>query len=141
MAYIKQKPNGSYLITVSCGRDSQDRKITRSTTFKPDFFTAKGHQKSEKTIEKEVAVFAAEFEKKVLTGSYTEGTTLTFEKYSERYLREYAEQFQAPRTLQSTKAAIKLFVADFGYMTLENLSPLFLQEYVNNLQKTNACDC
>lgn len=136
MAYIKQKPNGSYLITVSCGRDSQDKKITRSTTFKPDLFTVKGHQKSEKTIEKEVAAFAAEFEKKVLTGSYTEGTTLTFEKYSERYLKEYAEQFQAPRTLQSTRSAIKLFVSDFGYMTLENLSPLFLQEYVNNLQKT-----
>lgn len=136
MAYIKQKPNGSYLITVSCGRDSQDKKITRSTTYRPELFTSKGHPKAEKTIEKEVAAFAAEFEKKVLTGSYTEGNTLTFEKFTERYLKEYAEHFQAPRTLESTKSILKLFVADFGYMTLESLNPLFLQEYMNNLQHT-----
>lgn len=136
MAYIKQKSNGSYLITVSCGRDSKDKKITRSTTFRPELFTSKGHPKSEKTIEKEVAAFAANFEKKVLTGTYTEGNTLTFEKYTERYLEEYATLFQAPRTLQSTKSTLKLFNADFGYMTLEALNPLFLQEYVNKMLKT-----
>lgn len=137
MAYIKRKQNGSYLITVSCGRDSQDKKITRSTTFKPELYTAKGNLKTEKTIEKEVQQFAADFEKKVLSGAYTEGTTLTFEKFSQRYLQEYAEQFQAPRTLQSTRAAIKIFVADFGYMHLEALTPFFLQTYTNNQYKTN----
>ena len=83
---------------------------------------------------KEVNAFAADFEKKILTGVYTEGGSLTFEKYAAKYLAEYAELYQAPRTLQSTRAAINLFITDFGYMTLENLSPLFLQEYVNRLQ-------
>lgn len=135
MAYIKRKQNGSYLITVSCGRDSQDKKITRSTTFKPELLTAKGNPKTEKTLEKEVAAFAADFEKKVLTGAYTEGSVLSFEKFSQRYFKEYASIFQAPRTLQSTKAAIKIFITDFGYMHLEALTPLFLQTYTNNLYK------
>lgn len=135
MAYIKRKQNGSYLVTVSCGRDSQDKKITRSTTFKPELLTAKGNPKTEKTLEKEVAAFAADFEKKVLTGAYTEGSVLSFEKFSQRYLEEYASIFQAPRTLQSTKAALKIFVTDFGYMHLEALTPLFLQTYTNNLYK------
>ncbi len=132
-AYIKKKKNGSYLITVSCGRDSKDKKITRSTTFRPELFTAKGHQKTEGTIQKEVSAFAASFEKKVLAGDYTDGATMTFEEYSHRYLEEYARISQAPRTLQSTEAAIKLFIPDFGYLPLERLTPLFLQEYTNNL--------
>ena len=36
MAYIKARPNGGFLITVSCGRDTQDHKISKSVTFRPD---------------------------------------------------------------------------------------------------------
>ena len=134
MASIRKRGN-SYQITVSCGRDSQDKKISRTITFKPDPLTAKGHPKTESTIMKEVQAFASDFEKRVLTGQYMAGENLTFEKYSEKYLSECAEPNQAPRTLQETKRAIKLFVKDFGYMALASLNPLFLQEYVNSMQK------
>lgn len=132
MAAIRKRGN-SYQITVSCGRDSQDKKILRTATFKPELFTAKGHPKSEKTIEKEVESFAAEFERMVLTGTCIEGTKISFEQYSVKYLQEYAEKYQAPKTLESTRTYIKLFVKDFGYMTLDKLNPLFLQEYVNRM--------
>ena len=32
MVYIKARPNGGFLITVSCGRDAQDHKISKSVT-------------------------------------------------------------------------------------------------------------
>lgn len=134
MASIRKRGN-SYQITVSCGRDSQDRKITRTVTYRPELYTAKGHPKTENTIMKEVSAYAADFEKKVLTGQYMEGENLSFEEYSEKYLKEYAEQYQAPRTLEETRRSIRLFVQDFGYMTLTALNPLFLQEYVNSLLK------
>ncbi len=136
MAYIRKKKDNAYLITVSCGRDSTGKKITRSVTFRPELLTAKGNQKSETAIQKEVNAYAADFEKKVLTGHYTEGHNMTFEEYSRKYLAEYAELNQAPRTLESTRAAVRLFVSAFGYMTLENLSPLYLQEYVNHMLNT-----
>ncbi len=135
MAYIKKKNHEAYLITVSCGRDSKGKKISRSITYKPDLFTAKGNPKSESSLEKEVKTFAAEFERKVLTGHFTEGHTMSFEAYSQKYLSEYAELYQAPRTLESTRTAIKQFTSAFGYMTLESLNPLFLQEYVTSLTK------
>ena len=135
MASIKQTGENSYQITVSCGYDSTGKKIRKKTTFKPELFTDKGNRKSDRTIEKEVAAFAAEFERKVLTGQYTAGYTLTFEKYSQKYLEEYAAELQAPRTLQSTQAAIREFIPAFGYMPLENMTPLFLQEYINSLTK------
>ncbi|MDO4340927.1 MAG: phage integrase SAM-like domain-containing protein [Eubacteriales bacterium] len=139
MASIKKRGD-SYLITVSCGYNSQGKKITRNTTYHPELFTAKGNAKTEKAILKEVNSFAADFEKKVLTGQYTKGNKMTFEEYSERYLTECAEISQAPQTLDTTRRAIKRFISAFGYMTLENLNPLFLQEYVNSLAKTQTAD-
>lgn len=133
MASIRKRGD-SYQITVSCGRDAQDRKITRSVTYRPELHTAKVHLKSKSTIQKEVNAYAADFERKIMTGQYTEGVNLTFEKYSKKYLSGYAEQYQAPRTLEETRRAIRLFVHDFGYMILNNLNPLFLQEYVNSMQ-------
>lgn len=135
MASIKQTGENSYQITVSCGYNREGKKIRRKITFRPDLFTSKGNKKSDKTIEKEVAAYAAEFERKVLSGQYTDGHTLTFEKYAAKYLEQCAEGSQTPRTLQSTKAAIADFVPSFGYMTLENLTPLYLQEYFNQLAR------
>ena len=136
MAYIRKRNDNSYLITVSCGRDSSDRKISRSVTYKPELLTAKGNPRTDAAIQKDVSAYAAHFEKMVLTGHYTEGHTLTFEEYSKKYLSEYAELSQAPRTLQSTEFAIGQFVAAFGYMPLASLSPLFLQQHINSMLKT-----
>lgn len=136
MAYIKKKKDNSYLITVSCGRDSSGKKISRSITYRPELLTAKGNPRTDAAIQKDVRSYAADFERMVLTGHYTEGHTLTFEEYSKKYLSEYAELSQAPRTLQSTEFAIGQFVAAFGYMPLANLSPLFLQQHINSMLKT-----
>lgn len=140
MAYIKKKSESAYLITVSCGRNSVGKKITRSVTFTPELLTKTGKQKARTVIEREVNAFAADFERKILTGQYTDGQTMTFEKYAAKYLAEYAEENQAPRTLQSTQSAINEFISAFGYMTLENLTPLYLQEYVNALLKRKKSD-
>ncbi|MDO4325797.1 MAG: hypothetical protein Q4E24_07170 [bacterium] len=53
MASIKKRGD-SYLITVSCGYDSQGKKITRNTTYHPELCTAKGNPKTEKAIPKKV---------------------------------------------------------------------------------------
>ena len=96
MASIKQTGENSYQITVSCGYNREGKKIRRKITFRPDLFTSKGNKKSDKTIEKEVAAYAAEFERKVLSGQYTDGHTLTFEKYAAKYLDQCAEGSSAP---------------------------------------------
>ncbi len=135
MASIKKTGENTYQITVSCGYDSAGKKIRRKTTYKPELLTKKGNPKNDKTIEKEVEAYAADFERKVLTGQYTEGYNLTFEKYALKYLSECAEESQAPRTLQSTRAAVKEFVSFFGYLELERLTPMYLQEYFNKMAK------
>lgn len=73
-----------------------ERKISRSTTYRPELLTAKGNPRTSAAIQKDVNSYAADFERKVRTGHYTEGHTLTFEEYSKKYLSEYAELSQAP---------------------------------------------
>ncbi len=135
MATIEERSPGHYRITVNCGYDLKGKKIRRTTTFIPETVTAKGHPKTANTIKKEVEAFAAAFENKIRTGNYTNIKKMTFEQYSEKYLEEYAIPSLSPKTLQETKRTVKLFTDDFGYMTLEALNPLFLQEYINNMQK------
>lgn len=138
MACIRQKKNGSYKIIISCGYDPAGKKLTKTITFTPETYTKTGKLKAEKTIEREVNEFAADFEKKVLTGEYTAGYTMTLAVYAEKYLEEYARENQAPRTFQSTEKTLSAFVANFGYMTLETLNPLFLQGYFNDMAKIQS---
>ena len=92
MASIKKTGENAYQIVVSCGYNSIGKKIRRKITYKPELLTAKGNPKSAASIEKDVAAFAADFERKVLTGQYTDGHIMTFEKYAAKYLAEYAEE-------------------------------------------------
>ena len=74
MASIKKRGD-SYLIIVSLGRDAQDKKISKATTFKP---TAQTPAK----IRKEVEEFARNYERRVLNGEYIEGDEITFEEFA-----------------------------------------------------------
>ena len=67
MASIKER-NGSYQITVSCGRDIYGKKLIETTTFTPDSgLTPKKRQKA-------VEEFARQFEADVKNGIAMDGT-------------------------------------------------------------------
>ena len=89
MAQI-EKRGDSYRIRVSVGYDASGRKISRSTTFKPNLLTATGKIKAESTIQKEVAAFAAKFEQDVKSGSVANDNHMKFYELAEKYLKEYA---------------------------------------------------
>lgn len=64
----------SYRIRVSVGRDAQDKQIFVSTTYKPKATT-------KKAIEREVALYADEYEQKVRTGRSYEADKTTFAEF------------------------------------------------------------
>lgn len=77
MASIRKREgkNGTtYLISVSCGRDSSGRQIRTNTTYTPTATTPA-------KIKKEVAQFADQFEKRVKEGKYLEADRMTFEEF------------------------------------------------------------
>ena len=72
-----QKRGDSYRIIVSCGRDAQDKKIVKTTTFHPTMTTPA-------KIKKEVEDFAREYEKRIVKGEYIDGDEITFQQFAEK---------------------------------------------------------
>lgn len=135
-----QKRGDSYRITVYCGYDSKHKQIRKTKTFKPDLLTKRGKPRTTEAIEADVRKAAAEFEARVMHGEAVAGDNMTLETLANKYLHECAERNQAPTTLKSTKTAINQFVTDFGYMKVSQITPMFLQEYVNDMLDTGRRD-
>ena len=132
MATIRKRGD-SYQIIVSCGYDSHHKQILKRKTYKPELLTKKGKPRTAEAIAADVRKAAADFESRVLHGEAVAGDNMTFEVLAEKYLKECAERTQAPTTLKSTKTSVNQFIGDFGYMKVSNITPMFLQEYVNGL--------
>lgn len=126
MASIKQRGN-SYLVTVSCGYDSQGKKITKSKTFK------KPNEITPKKWEKELNKLALEFETEVQKGLFVD-SDITLSAFTDRWLKEYGEKQLQPKTIESYKDELnsKILPA-LGHIKLNKLTPVQILSFLNNL--------
>lgn len=85
MATIKQLESGSFKITVSNGRDLNDKQIRKSITYTPK-------AKTPKAIEKEVQKFADDFEDRFRNGDYLSGEELTFEAFVKIWKKNWLDR-------------------------------------------------
>lgn len=131
MASIKKKDNGSYLITVSLGRDSSDKQIFRRTTFYPE-------SKSEKKITKEVEDFARDFERRVKNGEYFSGEKMSFREFAQRWDEEWASN---PENLTPSiregyiEILEKRAYPHIGFMKISDIRPLHINEIYEEMKK------
>lgn len=132
MASIRER-NGSYQITVSCGRDIYDRKIRETTTFTPD--PSLTPKKRVKAVEE----FARKFEEQVLNGLALDGRKITLQEFTERWFKEYAEQKLQPGTVEKYKAELNDKVLPvLGHMKLSELRPHNLNSFFVAMTKDGA---
>lgn len=120
MASIKER-NGSYQITVSCGRDIFGKKLIETITYTPD--PALTPKKRQKAVEE----FARQFEADVKNGIALDGRKITLKEFTDRWITEYAEQKLQPKTVENYKAELndKLLPA-LGHLKLSELRPATL---------------
>lgn len=99
MASIKER-NGSYQITVSCGRDIYGKKLIETITYTPDpGLTPKKRQKA-------VEEFARKFEADIKNGIALDGRKITLKEFVDRWLSEYASQKLQLGTVEKYKAEL-----------------------------------
>lgn len=120
MASIKER-NGSYQITVSCGRDIYGKKLIETTTFTPDSgLTPKKRQKA-------VEEFARQFEADVKNGIAMDGRKITLKEFADRWLEEYAAQKLQPGTVEKYRAELyDKILPVIGHLKLSELRPAIL---------------
>ena len=111
MASITER-NGSYQITVSCGRDIFGKKIRETTTFVPD------PKLTPKKREKAVQEFAADFERRVKNGQVLEGGKTTLKEFSDRWFLEYAPQKLQAGTMEAYRKEMDRVLPSLGHLKL-----------------------
>ncbi|MBQ3194180.1 MAG: site-specific integrase [Oscillospiraceae bacterium] len=132
MASIEER-NGSYRITVSCGRDIYGKKLREKATFTPDpGLTPKKRQKA-------VEEFARQFEAQVKNGMAMDGRKITLKEFADRWLEEYAAQKLQPGTVEHYKAELndKILPA-LGHLKLSELRPHNLNAFFVAMTKDGA---
>lgn len=125
MASIRKRGE-TYQIRVSTGYDIHGKQIIKTKTWKPEAgWTAK-------RIEKELNKVAVQFENDVTTGHYADGS-VRFREFAEKWMKEYAEKNLRQKTIVRYKALLARINPAIGHIKLEQLQPLHLMEFYNNL--------
>lgn len=126
MAYITKR-NDSYTIRVSCGRDVNGHKITRTLSWKPE------RPMTEKQIQKELNRVAVEFEEKVKSGLIGNDLRLTFADFVPQYL-EIIKPSLSPYTYQAYDRLLKKYIIpSLGHLKLSAIKPIHIQNFINEL--------
>ena len=129
MASIQER-NGSYQIKVSNGRDLNGKQIIETATFTPD------PNKTKKQNEKALKKFALDFEETVKAGELLKGDKVTFAKYSELWLAEYAEKQMEKTSAEKNLEYLKRYILPYmGHMKLGDIKPLDIKAVYGKLQE------
>ena len=127
MGQIQKRGENTYRLTVSCGFDSNNKRIRKGKTIKlsPGL--------TEKQIQQELAVQLDRFEKEVEKGTYLDGNNLTLNEFSKKWLQDYAEPNLRPITLARYKTLLKRILTALGHKKLSAIQPTHLIEFYKNL--------
>ena len=129
MAYITKKSVkgiDAYRITVyleSLGK----KKVRRSTTFYPS-------EKAASKIQREVELFAYNFEKKTKAEYLTEKNDILFSSLFKKWTATYGEMFLSARILENTKRIVgKYFLPSFENRYINSISTSDIQEKITEM--------
>lgn len=129
MASVIPKPNGTYLIRVSCGLDGAGKQITRSKTFKPS-----KPNLSYQRLNREIDQFITDFEKEVKLGVVSVNNEKTrFSDFCVKYL-ELKKTSLSPTTYAFYETIIQTeLLPMFGAMKLRDIRTYHVQQFIHYL--------
>ncbi len=129
MASIRKRGT-SYQITVSNGRDIHDKQIIETTTWKPN------PDKTDKQNQRALERFVMEFEDRVKNGKYLKGEKMTYQEYSELWMKEYVYKQMEQTSIEHCERALNnIILPAVGHLKLTDIQPLHLQKFYSDLSE------
>lgn len=126
MAQIRKRGN-SYTISVLVETDIHGKRIMKHTTFIPTETTPK-------KIEKEVAAFAMDFEKRIKSGLYYDGEKIKFKDFVSKWQNDYAKTNLTKRVYQDYERIINAkLMPTLGNMMLNKINVINLQSIYSDM--------
>lgn len=130
MAHI-EKRGTSYRISVYLGRDKDNKRIYKRTTYTPS-------ETAPTKIEREVQSYAIAFEERVKKGILLDGDSLTFNDFIEQWDKNFAIQNLSISTYECYKSLIRLYLADIlGNIKMTKITALHMQNIYNDMFANN----
>ena len=132
MAYYEQRSKNTYKLIVTMGYDSKGKKLRKSKTIKLN------ENLTQKQIDSELNRQLVLFENEVLCGNYLDGENITFEQFTQKWLKDYAEINLSPATLVSYRKKLQSrILSAIGHIKLAKLQPPHLLRFYQNLKEDN----
>ena len=127
--------NGSFRITISCGRDDNGKQILRTATFTPP----KGLSKRQ--AQRAVNEFAEDFERKVKGGANIKYTKMTFKSFCyDLYFKNHLTTLK-PKTASGYRIVAETrLIPYFGDMLIRNITPLDIRGWLSSLERNDGQD-
>lgn len=127
MASIIPKPNGTYLIRVSCGCDDTGRGITRSKIFRPS-----RENLSYQKLNREMEVFIKEFEEELeRIGADNNPDRISFAGFCEKFL-EIKSTSLSPKTIPFYEKIIReQLIPMYGKIRIRDIRPITFSSTFN----------
>ncbi|AOQ23856.1 putative prophage phiRv2 integrase [Moorella thermoacetica] len=121
--WVEKRGENKWRLNVQGGTDAEGkRKVYRKTI----------EASSRREAEKKLAEFVAEVQKR----QYIEPSKLTFAEFVGHWLKNYADENLAPKTLHRYKEMLETRILPaMGHLKLEEIKPLHLLEFYQNLQE------
>ena len=145
MASVTKKPNGTYLVRVSAGKDDFGRQITVSRTFTPS-----RPNLSYASLQKEIGIFTDSLESQILSGDIlrpdgkkiepNDPGKMLFKDFCPKFL-EIKKNEIAPGTLAFYKKIIdEHLIPTYGMMHLDEFRVRHVQDYIAFVQRKGRQD-
>lgn len=130
MPSIRRIPDAkrpTYKVTAFLGYDSNNKKLTRSTTFKPDISLTVKQQ------EKEAMKFAQEFEDRHKNGDCFDGDKTTFEEFSKLWLEDAESKLVYTSYTSYKRILEEKLVPYFGHMKMSKVRLHMIEDFYKTL--------
>ena len=128
MASIRKRGD-SYQITVSNGRDSNNKQILITETYYPKANTPK-------KIEKEVNDYARDLERRVKEGKYFSGETMTFDECVKIWDQEWASKKLTPSIREKYLSTLNNKISGYiGRLPIAKIKAKHIQPIYNDMEE------
>lgn len=122
-----EKRGTTYKITVSCGYDSEGKKLRKTMTWEPP------EGLTVRQTDKALRAAAAAFEAKVKSGQVMD-SSMRLSEFAERWLSEHASNNLESTTYESYFWELKTKILPaLGHIALDKLKPVHILSFLNNL--------
>ena len=129
LASITPKPNGTYLIRISCGTDAAGKPITKSRVFKPS-----KPKLTYQKLNRELDAFIKEFEDEIAEfGVQGRPDRMRFAEFTSKYLEVKKPQL-SPVTYTFYEQVIReMLIPMFGTLRLRDIRTYHIQQFIQYL--------